>query len=237
MKLRSIILVLSVSLIACHNNSNKEATQEPFKIAADSSDYLPDHNSTHLNSPYDTTGILTQLLDPDSIVDNVAIWRPDAEAKFNMNVSEDGNCYTNIDTIIKFPDNGWPDYLVILTTYLCDSAGEHFGGHSCAVDYGMATIVKNDSSSEKREKVSDYKIYSFKRDLSHFGEYGQGAKVSVENFGEDVLRISDQYYGQGEEGTNDSYFSITDGDNDGKKPITIVSWSDGQSVSKGGQNK
>ena len=133
------------------------------------------NDSVRVKSPYDTVGLLKLLFNPATMEKNLAAWKPDPDAKLNMQVSDDGYCYTNVDTIIKLPD-AW---LVIFTTIAYDTLGLPIGVHAYGANYGCAKIVMANGK---------YNIAKFNRWFTTRGSYGNKAdSIGIVKAGRDYL--------------------------------------------------
>lgn len=222
MKTFVILFLLAVTLFGCHTGEQKSVKKDTPEKDSVKNKVIKELGDIYLTSPFDTTGLLTILFDPDTVINNVALWVPDADASFNMNVSEDGYCHTNIDTILKVPNGKGTNYLVIFSTFEYGSKGEKENYHACEVNYGMTELVPQtlvsgetvnlpDSTMKNAHYTMRYRVTRFLRNFTTAGSWGDGGKISLANFGDYVLHISWEYTGTGLFHNLEEYYSTDDG--------------------------
>ena len=121
-------------------------------------------------------------------------WKPDTEEQLNIQVSDDGFCYTTVDTIIYWKENKGEEETdraaVVFATY------SYFDGvraecHACAPDLGLATLQKNQSGRWEATK--------FRKKLVQTGQWGTAGESSLQKLGPatSALVFSSGYMNQG----------------------------------------
>jgi hypothetical protein len=207
MKYVTTILIASFFIVACHQSG------KPVKELTKKGDSLKPNNlsGNYILSPYDTTGLLTKLFDPDTIIRKVALWEPDKDAEFNMIVSDDGYCHTRLDTIMTGPTDQAINYIVLfITEGYHGKENERDRCHACGVNYSLATLSTGLTSSQIPRPPGDEILY-FNRNICMCGGWGTGGKVSVDSLGEIVLHISSKWTGTSVQTNHEDYFDLTNG--------------------------
>jgi hypothetical protein len=223
MKSLSLISISLVFVCACNNPPLKKeiiVTKRKDTLVKKPMEWEVLEKERRIRSITDTVTLFRKLFRPDTIIRKklywksdtvspkmIAVWNPDADAKFNMNISEDGKCYTNIDSIIKIPPSRMAkeSYLVVFTTIQYMDDGGPGGCHGCGADYGCAYIVKNQDSGW-------FSIKEFDRNITRSGNWGVPAdSIALVDFGGCyALDISDGYAGSGEVTQAEEFYSIPD---------------------------
>lgn len=146
---------------------------------------------TYIDSPFDGIKLVRLLFAPVKMEGDTAYWRPDADARFNMCISEDSLCHTNIDTIFDERTNLGINKIVIFTTMPYDLDDHIDGGHYQGANYGAAKLVY----VGKR-----YRLDNFERNFATAGSFGNKAdsiwRQSTGN-GSYLLAIESSYVGTG----------------------------------------
>ncbi|MFI5185770.1 MAG: hypothetical protein ACHQF0_03550 [Chitinophagales bacterium] len=95
----------------------------------------------------DPKAILESLFDASSVdVNGLAAWKPNFSERMYFPVSNDGFCYTKLDTIINFEEASEQNVLLIFKTYLIEK------GQPTNV-FAMSTAIFNKLSDATRWKV------------------------------------------------------------------------------------
>ncbi len=163
-----LIPLVSLLIIGCgHNTGN---TKEP---KADSTQaihsYVPD--SDYIFSDIQPQTILPRLFNSNNIdTAQAVLWKPTMYERQQVNVSADGWCHTNVDTVMHFKNAGGDSCAaVILTSYIYDYVNksrkmEITGCHFCGVTIGAALF--------KRNKGNWY-LYRIEESIGQLGNWGQ----------------------------------------------------------------
>jgi hypothetical protein len=151
------LLLLAVLLCSCNNPAQKRAEHKN----TDSISKMEMQELHQLQSLKDTVAILKKFFNPDTIIHKIALWKPDPEAKFNMDISDDGLCHTNIDTIITIPRlcGTDKDYLIVFTTIGYSAHGQY----GRPANYSCAYVHSNWATK------GVYSIESFQRNFTTAG--------------------------------------------------------------------
>ncbi len=187
MKSLSLSFIVFVFVCGCNNQPAKKEVVAVAKKLTVSNQIDSDKV---IKSISDTNALLRKFFAPDTIINKNAKWKPDPDAKFNMSVSDDGYCYTCIDTIFKIEDekksyHHLPLYFIIFITRqnyrngVCNCA-------SCKLTYGYA-------------RISGKALESFSRNsLTSFNDtYGMNDSITLKKIGKGnyVLDIINGYQG------------------------------------------
>jgi len=179
-------VLLFASAISCRQRSNRSDGKDTLTIPA-----IPE-NETSFTS-LDGKTLLSRLFD-NPVIDStgVAIWTPNYYERQNIRVSDDGKCYTNVDTIMYFTDQRKRRCAaVIFTTYRyrrgwgSDSTRLQIGDcHFCGVPIGIALLSQQHAESA-------WELYRFEKaftSLGYFGEYRTGRRnadiISLKTIGD-----------------------------------------------------
>lgn len=135
-------------------------------------------------------------------------WKPSMALKMEEFVSDDGNCYTQSDTLIYFkgkdPASGLPASRasVVFTTSPYHQ-GTKMDCHVCAPVIGLATFTKNNQGS--------WRLDQFHPLMKAHGEFGIFGKLKMERFSDDLfcLKVIDHYSGQGNYGEYTTLYSLS----------------------------
>ena len=136
-------------------------------------------------------------------------WKPDTEARVNIQVSDDGFCYTEIDTIVYwntvYGETSLRQAVVIFATntYL---DGERAECHACAPDLGIAVLQKEEGG---------WLLQKFHKKLIRMGEYGVGGDIAVVKLSSEnaALVLSTSYTNQGFTIAPSFWYDLTSWDN------------------------
>jgi|GEM_PF-5610039 len=210
------LIIIVVVLFSC-----KRATQNEIKVvrqkdsvAEKKGELQRMKEKQYVRSVKDTVEILKKFFSPDTIITmptfwkhdtgkivKVAIWKPDADAEFNMNISEDGKCHTNIDTIMEIPGSKGERYLIVFTTLEVMKDSSLGGCHSCGADYGAAFLVYDKPSGV-------YGIENYTRKFTSAGNFGGTSdSIALTDFGRDyALLIRSGFTQSGECMETDEFF-------------------------------
>lgn len=128
-------------------------------------------------------------------VDRGGAWLPDFEEGMNFNVSDDGYCYTNLDTAMLVPlETGEDDQdvslaLLVFTTYGY-SGDERSDCHACAPDISLALY---------EEVENGWSLRAFRKHVTQLGTFGVRGDLSVVEVGEGLyaLNMESGFTGQG----------------------------------------
>lgn len=187
-KLFSILFIVVILFTGCSNNC------KPQKEKSDL------YSSLKSISIKDTADILQKFFSPIRIDHKkTAVWKPEMDDYFNLPISEDSLCRTNIDTILEVKPY---KYLIIFRTEGFRDNGNKQTCHICSPVYGIASVEKDDSV---------YNITNFSKNLIAAGSFGNGYDtLKVEKFGKDfsLLRFSSSYVGTSTETLTNTYFEL-----------------------------
>ena len=136
-------------------------------------------------------------------------WQPGIEEQTQFVVSDDGLCYTTIDTIAFFTTGireALEEHALVLF-----STNSYFGGelstcHACAPQMGAALFTRSDNGGEE----SVWNLINFRKFLGFFGAWGEPGSVGIVKIGPSrfALEISSEYTGQGYSETRVQWFDI-----------------------------
>ena len=136
------------------------------------------------------------------------VWKPDSVDNVRLPVSSDGNCYTRLDTFIRFKDKNLVrkilvERVAIVFTTSRYQENERDNCHACAPAIGIATFTKTANKA--------WKLNYFKKYITSQGVWGKRGKLGVERFGDDLfcLKLDAEFYGQGNTEGVISYFSLS----------------------------
>jgi len=230
MKSLSLSFIVIVFVCACNNQPEKKEVKPIVKEKKDSSKKKHDEwdileKDKLIASVSDTAALLKKFFTPDTIIAirafwkndtnkliRIALWKPDADAKYNMNISQDGFCHTNIDTILKVPLTGkWnadagnraERYVVIFTTLNFADNHEMGGGHFTGANFGAAYI-------EREKGDTCLHAVGFQRSFVTAGNWGFPAdSIALTDFGKDyALDIQSGFTQSGEYSNVQTYYAI-----------------------------
>jgi hypothetical protein len=167
-----ILLTALCVLICCKRKEDKPVG------AASPKEHQIDTTKSHEESGYifddlNSNTILTRLFDNPVFDSNgMAVWEPDFYDGMKFNVSEDGKCHTNVDTILYFNDHSNRKCAAaVLATYhygrdISDNSFAIGSCHFCGTEIGIALF------SQQEDK--NWQLYRFEKvftSLGYFGEY------------------------------------------------------------------
>jgi len=215
-----ITLGLIILLYGCQGPAAKKVTntvKTKDTIADKESELDKMRKKQYVRSVKDTMEILKKFFKPDTIITThtfwkadtsklvkVAMWKPDADAEFGMNVSEDGKCHTNIDTIMEIPGSKATKYLIVFTTLQIMNDNSLGGCHGCGANYGAAYLVFDKPSGV-------YGIEHFERNFAAAGNFGAPAdSIALTDFGGCyALLISSGFTNSGECTGFETFYDVT----------------------------
>ena len=126
MKSLPLLFFCTLVLFSCNNKS--ESSSNTLSVSQKSfTKTIPQNNNIYLKNIKDTVELLKVFFDVDTVKDKVALWSPDMDGRFNVNISDDEYCHTNLDTIISIPDHN--EYFLVFTTFNCQKNGQHSNSH------------------------------------------------------------------------------------------------------------
>jgi hypothetical protein len=168
--LNLFLFIVLINIVSCKNNGDNNSSVltkvDTIPKQGPNGNMLSIHTK-ELNTMSGKMKLLKYFFVPFKFIHDTAIWIPDKDAEFNLNVSGDGYCHTNIDTIIKTPPldiSGDTLYLVLFTTCKVDLNGYPDGYSGGVTNYGIAKIELNG------DKAPD--ISYFKRCFASTGDLG-----------------------------------------------------------------
>ena len=136
------------------------------------------------------------------------VWKPDSLDNARLPVSSDRNCYTRLDTLIRFKDKNLvhknlEERVAVVFTTSRYQENELDNCHACAPAIGIATFTK---TANKMWRLDHFKKY-----ITSQGVWGKRGKLGVERFGDDLfcLKLDAEFYGQGNTEGIISYFSLS----------------------------
>jgi hypothetical protein len=117
-------------------------------------------------SSLEPDSLLKYLFDNPTIIDSTgeAKWKPNYSEQQNVYVSQDGFCYTEVDTII-YHEYMHDDYAtVVLATHWYNASGNRLSCHSCGVTLGVVYLTLN--------KDSKWALLGFNKSIGECGSWG-----------------------------------------------------------------
>jgi hypothetical protein len=211
--MKYLTFILLIFVCACNNpHVAEDIVSAKKKDTVNRDNLYHQTHDWHVDSPFDTVKLLQAFFDPIRVDKKIAIWKPSPEDKLNMNLSDDGYCHTNIDTIIKVPyKKTYRDevYWVVFTTLVYDNDGVFAGScHWCGANYGIAELVKDGYT---------YKVQCFNKNFATMGQSGHKAdSLGIQKFGGDqywddyALFITSDWQGSGGYFKDIYYYNIDD---------------------------
>lgn len=136
--------------------------------------------------------IITTLFDSKIIVQGRVIWKPNFYEKFQFNVSYDGRCYTNLDTVMEYTSYGKKHALLIFTTYGFENRNQQYDCHACAPDLSVARFTYE-------EEKNGWLLDRMEKYLGRHGSWGYMGPRGLQKIGpeEYALQLSGGHTGQG----------------------------------------
>lgn len=185
-------------IMACNNSSKKDNITLNSQPAAS---YSFNRDTVFsFKSIQDTVGILQLFFSPVKAINKkIVLWKPTTDDFFNMPISDDGLCHTQIDTIIDLHNQ---NYIILMRTSAYRLNGKILDAHPSSPTYSIATV---------KAQKSQFDILNFKKNLIACGSFGNGYDtLTVEKFGKDfpLLNFSSSYVGTGTEINTNTYFEL-----------------------------
>ncbi len=146
--------------------------------------------------------ILIKLFDSrTTIVSGRGVWKPNFFEKLTFNVSYDGRCYTNLDTIMQYVSYGKSYGLLIFTTYGFEKPNQQYDCHACSPDVSAALFAYD-------EDRKLWALEAFEKHLTNHGSWGQMAAKNLRKVGKEayVLELSSCYMAMGEGGCATTFY-------------------------------
>jgi len=139
-------------------------------------------NDVTVFSKLSPSELLNPLFGPKQIInENVAIWQPNYSEKSIFPLSEDGLCYTSLDTIIYFSTQHESKALAVFGT-IGYWDGEPDYCRACRPLLSIAVFSTNEDST--------WILQRFKKDFVFHGSWGEVGKTEVVAVGKDKFALS-----------------------------------------------
>ena len=124
---------------------------------------------------------ISEILDP-----NMIVWTPTGRESV-LPISEDGNCYTSLDTILSYTkEENTVDIVVFGTYYISEGVKETC--HACAPVVSIALMEKDSKNI--------WRLIRFEKDFGVRSNYGLMPRYSVIKFGDQYF-LENKYYDMG----------------------------------------
>ena len=157
-----LFLFLSIVFIGCRKTQPSEIRS--YKLLC-VQDLICNEQNTNIHYVVD---LLFSSSDVEVNNDFNFVWTPDYEESLSFNVSFDGKCHTNLDTILKFKNNLMEDYAIyIFKTQAYDDSGSIISCHFCPANISVA-IFKN--------TFNTLELVSFQKHFTDSGLFGGEGK-------------------------------------------------------------
>lgn len=119
------------------------------------------------------------------------VWKPNYAEKLEFGVSNDGNLYTIIDTLLIYGKNKNIG-TIVTSTYVKDENGKKELCHACAPSLSLITFELDES----RENLE---LSYFKKFVTNYGSFAEPAKISVLQITEEdyCFEVSNEWIGTG----------------------------------------
>lgn len=128
-------------------------------------------------NPTNKTAVMEKLFDGRVNDRKEVVWKPDFNEAFNFHVSDDGLCYTKVDTIFNYRGVSGAKYVLYLFATNSKSHGKYDSYHNDRPNISAALFEAG--------KYSPYKLVAFNKHLTDCGDYGTPCKVELVSLGKD----------------------------------------------------
>ncbi len=153
--------------------------------------------------------VMTSLFGSDRYTNERGVaWRPDIEEQATFVVSDDGYCYTEIDTLIFFTTGvgtGSQDHALLVFSTHSYFGEERSACHGCAPQMGAALFNRSPGGEE-----GGWGLVNVRKFIGFFGGWGEPGTVSFVSAGpsQPILSIASSYTGQGHTFTSTQWFDV-----------------------------
>lgn len=121
-----------------------------------------------------------------------ALWKPNYAERINIPMSDDGFCYTKMDTTLYYNSGDTKQAIMIFATYEYQD-GVKASCHACAPTLSLASFIS--------EKDGVWHLVQFKKEFIQFGSWGKRlGQFGIEKFGEDFYCLKVQSAIDGNQG-------------------------------------
>ncbi len=155
MKTITILLLFTLSFMACHNATPKATKQEVFKkdtipkkaISVDW--YIKKFHDTIIHSPHDTLHLFIRVFASVTSGEHTIDERIYDSITFDNELNSGGQSRTRLDTVIKIPGTNPTGYCVLFSENAMYDNGEEFNCVGCGRTYTMAYLIEEKDSVKK----------------------------------------------------------------------------------------
>lgn len=129
--------------------------------------------------------VMEKLFDGKMNAQHEVVWKPDFNEKFNFQVSDDGKCYTKIDTIFNYLNYDHDKFILYVFSTIRKENGEYRHAHIDVPNISVALFEEG--------KYQPDQLVAFNKHLTDCGAYGFTGGIKLVKIGKNRFGLQFLY--------------------------------------------